>query len=158
MAHLEWISHIGYLVVGYVGGILTMLIKPVGKFCEPAIKYSFDKATELKELIVKIKREIEAFKGPPSRTAVELWKLGLGPAVSSSDWIRSTPIFSEYALDLKSGLELIRWYFLIRYLVPLPPKKNVEEAAELLPQLSQVEQKRYQEALATAEKIKRLLS
>jgi hypothetical protein len=79
--------------------------------------------------------------------------------VSLSDWqIRSTAIFSEYALDLKLALELIRWYPLIRHLLGLPSKKNVEEAAKKLPQLSQVKREDYQEALVTAEKIKRLLS
>jgi hypothetical protein len=82
-----------------------------------------------------------------------------GPDVSPLDWqVRSTPIFSEYALDLKSRVELIRWYPLIRHLVPQPSKKNVEEAAKLLPQLAQVKREDYQKALVTAEKIKKLLA
>jgi hypothetical protein len=47
---------------------------------------------------------------------------------------------------------------LIRDLVGLPSKKNVEEAAKLLPQLSQVKSQGYREALVTAEEIKRLLA
>jgi hypothetical protein len=136
MSHPGWISGaVGYIGT-YVLGIVTGLFGHV-------FKYAFDKATEFKELIVKINREIEAFKGPPSTIVVQSWSGA--PTVSLSDWqIRSTAIFSEYALDLKSALELIRWYPLIRHLVGLPSKKNVEEAAKKLPQLSQVKREVYQ--------------
>ena len=72
-------------------------------------KYSFDQATELKELIVEIRQSMSALKN-------------LQPKASSN-----------YAFRLKSKLELIRWYWLIRHLVRLPPKKKIAEAAELLP-------------------------
>jgi len=110
MTHLGWIYGVG----GYIGGILTMLYGPVGK-------YSLDKANELKELIVEIRRSISDLKNPPSTN----------PQVKAFT-------LSNYASGLKSKLELIRGYGLIRYLhlVPLPPKRNIYKAAELLPQLA----------------------
>jgi hypothetical protein len=144
MTHLGWILP---TIGGYVGGILTGLFGHFGK-------YTFDKGSELKELIVKIKREISDFKGPPKRTVT--YSFPLGPGVSEP--VRVTPIFSEYASDLESKPELIRWYWLIRLLLRLPAKKNIGEVAKLLPRLCQVEEKHRQESLSTAEKIRKLLS
>jgi len=151
MAHLSgWISHVvGGGVVGYLGGILTKVYGPVAK-------YSFDKANELKEVIVKIRREIDALEAPPREITIQS-STGV-PGVSLSDWQVRIIRFPEYVLDLKSGLELIRWYPLIRHLVPLPSKKNIEEAAKLLPQLFEVKREDYQKALTTAKKIKKLLA
>jgi hypothetical protein len=99
-----------------------MLYGPVGK-------YSLDQANELKELIVKIRRAISEAQNHP-----------LSPLLGSG--FHGAPIggnsdFFNYASDLKSKLELIRGYDLIRHLrlVRLPPKKNVCEAAKLLSQL-----------------------
>ena len=142
MAHLGWILP---TIGGYVGGILTRLFGHLGK-------YTFDKGSELKELIVKIKRAISDFKGPPKRTVTHSFP---GASLES---VRVTPIFSEYAFDLESKPELIRWYWLIRLLLRLPAKKNIDEAAKLLPRLCQVEEKHRQESLCTAEKIRKLLS
>ena len=107
MAHLGWIFGIG----GYIGGILTMLYGPVGK-------YSLDQANELKELIVKIRRSISDLK-----------QQSANPQAKE---------FSTYASDLKSKLELIRGYDFIRHLhlVQLPPKENIYEAAKLSPRLA----------------------
>jgi hypothetical protein len=108
MAHLGWIFGIG----GYIGGILTMLYGPVGK-------YSLDQANELKELIVEIRRSISDLINPRLKNP------------QAKD-------FSNYASDLKSKLELTRGYDFIRYLrlVRLPPKRNIYNAAELLLRLS----------------------
>jgi hypothetical protein len=46
----------------------------------------------------------------------------------------------------------------IRLLLRLSGKKNIDEAAKLLPRLCQVEEKHRQESLSTAEKIRKLLS
>jgi hypothetical protein len=107
MAHHGWIFGVVGVVGGYLGGILTMLYGHVGK-------YSLDEANKLKELIVEIRRSISALKN-------------LAPKVSSG-----------YASNLNSKLELIRSYDLIRRLrlVRLPSKKNVCEAAKLLPKLA----------------------
>jgi hypothetical protein len=145
MTHLGWILP---TIGGYVGGILTGLFGHLGK-------YTLDKGSELKELIVNIKREISDFKGPPKRTATYSFPLGPGVSLES---VRVTPIFSEYASDLESKPELIRWYWLIRLLLRLPAKKDIDEAAKLLPRLCQVEEKHRQESLSTAEKIRELLS
>jgi hypothetical protein len=75
-------------------------------------KYSLDQANKLKELIVRIRRSISALQN-------------LHPKASSG-----------YASDLNSKLELIQWYGLIRHLARLPSKKNVCEAAKLLPKLA----------------------
>ena len=119
-AHLGWILPVAGGIGGYIGGILTMLYGPVGK-------YSFDKANELKELIVDIRqstselmrRSISDFTNHPS----------LDPHVRE--------VFSAYASDLKSKLQLIQGYDLIRCLrlVQLPPKTNIYKAAKLLPHL-----------------------
>jgi hypothetical protein len=147
MTHLGWILP---TIGGYVGGILTGLFGHLGK-------YTFDKGSELKELIVKIKREISDFKGPPKKLVT--YSSRLGPDASLDlELVRSTPIFSEYASDLESKPELIRWYWLIRLVLRLPAKKNIDEAAKLLPRLCQVEEKHRQESLSTAEKIRKLLS
>jgi hypothetical protein len=73
MAHPGWVS----LVAGYIARIMTMMVVPVGKIFEEFVKvfstvgkYPFDKATELKELIAKIDREIDAFKAPPLLAAL----------------------------------------------------------------------------------------
>jgi hypothetical protein len=106
MAHLGWIYGVG----GYIGGILTMLYGPVGK-------YSLDKANELKELIVEIRRSISDFENHRLKASLPKY------------------LFNS-ASDLKTKLELIQWYGLIRYLARLPPKKNINKAAALLPQLA----------------------
>jgi len=73
MTHLGWILP---TIGGYVGGILTGLFGHLGK-------YTFDKGSELKELIVKIKREISDFKGPPKRTVTYSFPLGPGASLES---------------------------------------------------------------------------
>jgi hypothetical protein len=104
-------AHPGWIfpVIVYVGGILTGLYGHAGK-------YSLDKANELKELIVQIRLSISSFEYHPSQAKV----------------------LSDYPSDLRSKLELIRCYGLIRHLhlVPLPPKRNIYKAAELLPRLA----------------------
>jgi hypothetical protein len=114
MAHLGWIFPVAGVVGGYIGGILTMLYGHVGK-------YSLDRANELKELIVLTRRSISSFENHTM----------FNPQSVASD-------LSNDASGLKSKLELIRWYGLIRclHLVPLPPKRNIYKAAELLPRLS----------------------
>ena len=151
MAHLGWIYGVG----GYIGGILTMLYGPVGK-------YSLDQANELKELIVEIKRAISNFENHPLLPLSVSGSLSLSTPPLSLPSVRVDPAFSKYASDLKSKLELIRWYGLIRLirLVRLPSKKSICEAAELLPQLSLVElgDQPRQEALSIAKKIMKLLA
>jgi len=150
MAHLGWIFP---AVGGYLGGILTTLFGLVGK-------YSLDRAGDLRDLIDKIRREVSDFEKPLSSIAV------LGPGFHGNS-VRVNSDFSKYASDLKSKLDLIPWYsyvFLIRllHLVPLPPKKKIRKAAELLPQLPVQEEvgdpQLRQEALSIAKKIKDLLA
>jgi hypothetical protein len=126
MAHLGWI----FGVVGYIGGILTALFGHVGK-------YSLDQASELKELIVEIRRSISDFEN------------GRLP-------IPKVLALPNYGSDLESKLELIRWYSWIRNLrlVRLPPKKDVCEAAKLLTQLVPLNP----QAPSIAKKIKDLLA
>ena len=57
MAYLGWISGAVGVVVGYVGGTLTTFY---------AGKYSFDKANEVKELIVTARRFISDFEDRPT--------------------------------------------------------------------------------------------
>lgn len=128
-----------------------MLYGPVGK-------YPFDQANKLKELIVDIRRAISNFENHPLVPLSVSGSLSLSTLPS----VCVDPAFSQYASDLKSKLELIRSYGLIRLirLVRLPSKKNVCEAAELLPQLSLVElgDQQRQEALSIAKKILDLLT
>jgi hypothetical protein len=105
MAHLGWILP---AVGGYVSGILTTLVGHVGK-------YSYDQANELKELILKIRQEISAFEGPPSKTQSTGW--GNSQQGFSSVTIRINEDLSKYASELESKVELIRCYWLIRPLV-----------------------------------------
>jgi hypothetical protein len=137
MTHLGWIFGVG----GYIGGILTALFGHVGK-------YSLDQASELKELIVEIRLSISDFE---------------------NHWLKVSRAKALYnsPSDLKSKLELIPWYWygLIRHLrlVRLPPKKNIYEAAELLPQFFRGVQPfgnlaLRQEAPSIAKKIKDLLA
>jgi hypothetical protein len=73
-------------------------------------------ADQCKELIVQIRLSISSFEYHPSQAKA----------------------LSNYASPLRSKLELIRCYGLIRHLhlVPLPPKRNIYKAAELLPRLA----------------------
>lgn len=133
-----------------------MLIGHVGK-------YSLDQANKLKELIVDdIRRAISDFENHPLLPLSVSGSLSLSTPPISLRSVRVDQAFSKYAADLKSKLELIRWYGLIRLmrLVRLPSKKNVCEAAKLLPQLSVVElgDQPRQEALSIAKKIKDLLA
>jgi|SRR5271165_98614 len=148
MAHHGWIFPFVVQVGGYLGtfivGILTGLYGHV-------FKYSLDQANELRELIVKIRREISNFENQ------EFVPLSL-PSV------RVTPAFSSYASDLKSKLELIPWYwyFLIRFVlfVQLPSKEKIRKASELLPHLAVQElgnPQIRQDALSIAKNIKDLL-
>jgi len=139
MVHLGWILP---AVGGYVGGILTTLMGHVGK-------YSYDKANELKELIVKVGQKITDIEGPRSRA--QTWMSSTG-ASSATIWVNED--LSKYASELESKLELIRCYWLMRYLAQLPPKKNVEAAAKLMRELPQ----KPREHLAAAEKIRELLA
>jgi hypothetical protein len=120
MAHLGWIFPVAGVIGGYIGGILTMLYGPVGK-------YSFDKANELKELIVEIRRSTSDLRWPTLDFANH-------PLFDP----HAREVFSGYASDLKSKLQLIQGYDLIRCLrlVQLPPKTNIYKAAELLPQFA----------------------
>ena len=111
MAHHGWIFPVVVQVAGYLGtflcGILTGIYGHV-------FKYSFDQATKLKELIIEIRRFVSAYS-PGWWTKSE----GQDPRTYSS--------------SLKTKLELIRCYALIRRLVPLPPKQNVYQVADKLP-------------------------
>jgi hypothetical protein len=156
-AILKHMTHLGWVlpaIGGFFGGILATLFGHVGK-------YSLDKASELKELNVKIRREIAAFKDPNAGQLHTVgWKNSTG---ESSITTRINVDFPTFATDLESKIELIRWYALIRFLhlAQLPPKKKVEAAAKLLRQLPVHEKidglQRSQEALSTAEEIERLL-
>jgi hypothetical protein len=144
MVHLGWI-------LPAVGGILTTLMGHVGK-------YSYDKANELKELIVKIGQKIADLEGPPSRTQTTGWMDLTG---ASSVTIRVNEDLSKYASELESKLELIRCFWLMQYLAQLPPKKNVEAVAKLLRELPEVEKvgcDSQPRDLCAAGKIKNLLA
>jgi hypothetical protein len=124
MAHHGWIFpvvvQVGSYLGTFLGGILTGIYGHVGK-------YSLDQAIELKELIVKIRWAISDAENHPV-------SLLLGPGFH----VGVNPDFPNCASDLKSKLELIRGYDLIRYLrlVRLPPKRKVFDAAKLLSQLA----------------------
>jgi hypothetical protein len=133
MTHLGWIFT-------FAGGLLTV-------FCGIVGKYYIDQASKLKELIVEIRLSISDFENHRLK-------------VSRAKALYNSPS------DLKSKLELIPWYWygLIRHLrlVRLPSKKNIYEAAELLPQFFRGVQPfgkpaLRQEAPSIAKKIMKLL-
>src|SRR5260370_12574122 len=110
MALPGWI----YGIALYAGGILTGIYGPVGK-------YAFEKANDLKELIVKTRGLVSDIKNPPANPE---------------------KTFAQMASDLRTKLELTRFYDLIRYLllVPLPPHTNVLKAVEFLPGMTGITQ------------------